>query len=74
MTVHRRELRPVPPNTGGPFGTIAYDDATGRLETTGLVTAVLRRDRARVNDDARFGRGLVEEGWSNGQLWLVRLP
>lgn len=69
----RRELRPVPPNQGGPFGTMTFDDATGDLTLTGMIEQVLRRERERVGDDKTYGQMLVERGWSNGQLYLAEV-
>jgi hypothetical protein len=71
MAVTRRELRPVPPNEGGPVGTMTYDDETGELELTGLAAQVTRRERQQVGDDRTYGALLVERGWSNGQLYLA---
>ena len=67
----RRVLRPVPPNEGGTLGTVAFDAEAGTLELSGLAVQALQRDRERVGDDRAFGRMLIADGWSNGQLYLV---
>jgi len=69
--VVRRVLRPVPPNEGGVLGTVVFDAEAGTLELTGLAAQVLRRERERIADDRAFGRILMADGWSNGQLYLV---
>jgi hypothetical protein len=71
VTIHRLELRPVPPNTGPVMGTVVYDEESGELALDRGAAAIMRRDRERVNDDDTFGSLLVEGGWSNGQIYLV---
>lgn len=67
----RLQLMAVPPNQGGPYGDVVYDESTGRLTITGLAAQVTQRERDRVGNDAEYGRLLVDRGWSNGQLYLV---
>lgn len=72
MTVHVMEVKPVPPNQGDSLGTVTYDDATGKLVTTGIATSIFRKVRFNTGDDRTVGDALVKGGWSNGQLYLVR--
>jgi hypothetical protein len=64
----RRELRTV--DTDEPGGYVEVDaDGTGRF--VGPAADIFRGLRAEVGDDDALAAGLVEQGWSNGYVYLA---